>query len=254
MVAHADILPTNNLTFVDGGCAAGLGQFQLEENESFGEIRCANKLFTPIERFATEKLTMAALSRYLASNGGNVSFDRLPNIDWPWIEASRHYPADFREEVINCLRIQEEHYRARGHLRVVQGDFVGGGNLGGLTKVRSLSPDGKWDVAMAVTSLYEVPKTDINEALLSVESLARHLVIVQDTAEIDETDPTKLIFADDIYAPSARYRLFSKVVSKPGQPYVQLGTFKDFRCGEMEAEPYLIDRLLRHEKSWQAAA
>ncbi|MDB5175514.1 MAG: hypothetical protein JWM81_372 [Candidatus Saccharibacteria bacterium] len=230
IAAYADRLPAE-LSLIDVGCSAGLGPIQLGENLPFSDFKIKASGYAG-------RLIRKALRRNLNLKV-NAGLDKVPEINWPWVEACSYYP----HELTNVRRkyLRGLLFRKHDGFSFVQGDITKGETAEGLQGARKLVPGGKYLVGMAFNSMYEVDPPELGRAMNSFESLASGLAIVQDAVKISRKDPRRLEFAADIY--DHPYNLVCKDLTVPNQPYVLLGTWSSFRCGTFTATEYLEDRL-----------
>ena len=235
LLACADRLPPS-FDIVDSGCSAGLGQIQIGENLPFSQIK-----FVTDQRFM--RFILHQVLKSALDVGKNIGFDRVVDSNIDWVEACSYYPHEYADK--SKIAQRQALYKKRDGFRITYGDINDGPDNVGLAEVRKHVPNGKFNVSMSVTSLYEIPSAKRDQAVKNLESLADHLTIIQDVAEIDPNDPTKLIFATDIYAPTAHYNLFMKDVSRPDQPFEKLGRWANFRCHTFTPTRTLLNKLLR---------
>ena len=234
IAAFADVLPPKP-SLVDAGCSAGLGQIQIGENIPFYGIDIKA---TPSCRKALRELFIGNVAI-----GNNIGFDKLSSSDIKWVEANSYYPSELEDNKFNHSkrRLREFLYRKRQGFKPLFGDLTEGPD--GVQEVLEKNDGLKFNVASALTALYEIPKNKRRVALTTLESLSDTLVVVQDFAEIDPENQTNLRFADDIYAPSSRYKLFAKRVDQPNeQPWEHLGTWNNGRCTVFRPAEALISR------------
>lgn len=231
LAAHADILPPV-MTYVDNGTAAGLGPIHLAHGFNFPGIRVLDS--SPIR-----KLVHGAWNRPTVFNKV-VGYDLfVPSL--PWIEACSYYPEEYPNK--ERQREREELYNDPGIFQFIHADVLGG-TAGGLNEVRAQAPAG-YDVGSSVTTNYEIEPDRQDEANIAFEGLIKTLAIYQEPAEIDPNNPRRLIYAKDLYAPSTRYNLFTKDLTRPDQPLEHLGTWNNYRCTSFRPTDLLIHKLIR---------
>lgn len=237
--AFRDILPTQP-TFVDAGCSAQYGQIQLEENIPFEGIELLTR-----DQQLRRQIRASLSARRLYNN--TVGFDQVAGIDKDWVRAN-NYPEEHapthknygREKLRRALT---EHYDRNVYKRV-HGDLTLGD--AGIADVLVKNGGRKFDVAMALTTLYEVPLPSRLVALRTLESLATALSVVVDfVEEIDPGDPTNLIFSQtSVNSAKYNYKLYARplIDSDADAPYEHLATFDSGRCNKMIPEPALVTR------------
>lgn len=234
IAAHAQKLP-ESLSIVDAGCSVGLGQIQIGENIPFTGI--AIEADKDTRKLLREKL----LARLSITN--NVGFDQVIGIDPKWVEANSFYPSELEENKYNNSKkhFRDFLYRRRADFIREHADLTEGQIC---TKDVLARNNGQaYDVAMALTSLYEIPKDKLGGAVDTLQSLTNKLVVVQDFANINPADPTKLEFAVDLYAPETKYRMFTKLVGEEDQ-WTHLGTWNSGRCTRFRPTAALIEKCL----------
>lgn len=235
IAAHANALP-DAPSLVDAGCSAGLGQIQIGENIPFHGIHIEAEQ-------NIRKLLRARLIGTMAISN-NIGFDKIVGIDPKWVEACSYYPSELEDTQLNHSKhkFRQFLYQRREDFVRLHGDLTEG--PGSLDDILVRNQGQQYDVAAALTSLYEIPKDQICIAAKALESLTDKLVVVQDFADIDPTDSTKLIFAEDIYGPASKYRLFSKLISDGEEAWTHLGTWSSGRCARFRPTAALIDKCL----------
>ena len=221
-------------TLVDAGCSAGLGPVQILKNINFENVR-----------FDTEDCTVAEyLQRRLAGKlalGTTVGFDSeiIDKATIDWVEANSYYPSELLDNRKRSHR--KRLYRARReltgrHLPAEDQRFkVELANLipyddrddDTLESVRSHVPGGKYDVAAALTTLYEMPEEDRLRAIKQLASLADKMIFVQDFAYRDPDDPSHLIFPGIYTTP---YTAFIRLPDDPENTWHELGQWDSGRC------------------------
>lgn len=235
IAAYARELPAAP-SLVDAGCSAGLGQIQIGENIPFRGIQLEAGL--EVRKLLRDRL----MAKLAISN--NIGFDKVVGIDPKWVEACSYYPSELEDTKLNQSkrRFREFLYRRRRNFVRLHGDLTEGPDS--LDDIIDRNQGQPYDVATALTSLYEIPKDQLAVATDSLESLSGKLVVVQDFAEIDKHDPTKLVFAEDIYAPDSKYQLFSKLKANGDDHWTHLGTWSSGRCARFKPTDALIERCL----------
>lgn len=223
-------------SLVDAGCSVGLGQVQLAANIPFKGVRINA---APADRKLIRSILFSQLTFSTI-----VGFDKVANTDTKWVEANSYYPSELTNTPENRARQAYRHflYRERVKAKILVGDLVEG--YDGVIDVIQYNNLKPYDAALAITTLYELPGEEVDQATATLESLTDKLVVVQDFAQINPRDPTKLIFAKDIYAPGSKYQLFAKPLKQRRAQWQQLGSWNSGRANVFTPSDYLI-RLCR---------
>lgn len=223
-------------SLVDGGTSAGLGIAQMIENIPFLNVRF-NSEDMHINRYLENKL-LGKLALDVC-----VGFDTHPMIDdgsIAWVENCSYYDTELgdpkkrrqRHRIYRALKRlihQSNSTEEESQFKVVYGDLLPDdtNKMDTLENVKNLTPDDKYSVAAALTSIYEVGEDDQQVALERLTDLARDMVFVQDFAYRNPEDPSKLVFPG-IYA--TPYRAFVRQVSDSTKSWHEFGVWDSGRC------------------------
>jgi hypothetical protein len=170
-----------------------------------------------------------------------VGFDMISGTSIEWVDACSN-PKELADTARNRDRRKyREHLGThRKYYKRLHGDLSEGDP--GIKAVMDENNGQKYDVASALTMLYEIPVDLQTKATKTLEYLSKCLVVVVDFAEISHEDPTQLITAKNIYAPGSRYRLLAKELTGDNLNWQHLGTFDNGRCTSFKPEKILLKR------------
>jgi hypothetical protein len=231
--AYSDIIGQEP-SYVDAGCSAGLGQIQIGENIPFRGVNIDTRKREVRHRVRSGLNKQISFSKI-------VGFDMISGTSIEWVDACSN-PKELADTARNRDRRKyREHLGThRKYYKRLHGDLSEGDP--GIKAVMDENNGQKYDVASALTMLYEIPVDLQTKATKTLEYLSKCLVVVVDFAEISHEDPTQLITAKNIYAPGSRYRLLAKELTGDNLNWQHLGTFDNGRCTSFKPEKILLKR------------
>ncbi len=234
------------LRVLDIGSSSGLGLAQLYSHIPFDPFK--------IEGVDSDKQQRI---RRLLEHGVTfekiLGIDKSPVNDFKLAEAQATQLAEFsdRERAEKRQRLYQEVRDKK--IRVIHHDVLFGPNHPDNEDIISELGGTKADAVMELTAFYEIPDFKIRPigyrdfvdakqvAIDSMQNLISEngLLIVQDYAQIDPHDKSKLRFAKDIYHPASEYGLY--VMPAGEEHWVKLGTWDKGRCNIFYPAQALFD-------------
>jgi hypothetical protein len=207
-VDYTNVLPKKP-SLVDSGTSSGIGLVQLKEGIGFKDVRVHSDIPEVHDGIRKQLLGSVTLGKVVGFDEVMIDKGTLA-----WVESNSTYVEEFGDRERNRLRkfLSDK----RGDIPIVWADLLDPDQLSSV-RAESDTDDGMFDISSSLTSIYQLGDQQ-GAAQEALAGLARHITIVEDFAEIDNSDPTNLLFYKNINAREARYNLFIKYLTEHKKP------------------------------------
>jgi hypothetical protein len=164
--------------------------------------------------------------------------------DWEWIQACRR-PSELFTEAQNAL--EDLRNNRPGNVSFVRADFSSALDMSNFRH----SPETRdlfIDISAIITSLYMQTPAEQENALAEQRKLGAKIDVALVFADVDPSDPTRLIVASEIHS-GAQYNLLVRLGHDEAGNWVKLGTFNSGRASTFRPSRALKKIIQQQSKS-----